>query len=268
MALQRLFGAEFEATADFEFVQVSETYGEAKGAARAADLVVRKKDSQRPSSFILEVQLGIDEEKRCSWPLYAAAERARQGGGHVHVLVVTPSKGVARWAAQPIELDPHNRYQVGVFGPEQFPSFETPEQASESLGLALLWALGKRAETPEIAAQAAHLVTLAASTKSDQVFVTCYDALRERLDEAIMAHLEKLMELNPENFSTEFSRKHVAVGAIGATRKAILEALDVRGIDVRQPVRDRINSTTDLDLLAEWHRKAITVSSAEQLFED
>lgn len=268
MALSRLEGV--DASGQFELVQVSETYGEAKGAARAADLVLRQVSptQKTPHSFIGEVQLGIDAEKRLSWPLYAIAERARQGGGFVEVVVITPSRSVAKWAAQPIELDTHNRYHVTVLGPEHLPSFDTPEQAAEALGLAMLWALGQRHEGPEKAALAAHVVTLAARTKSDHLFVTCYDALRERLDEAALAALEKLMQLNPDNLATEFSRKHVTSGLVLGKRQALLDFLEGRGLVVSSEARQHINDTTDLDLLTEWTRRAGTVQTVDELFED
>jgi hypothetical protein len=260
-----------DAEGHFQVVQASETFGEAKGAARAADLVLRRigaSGSAPPHSFIVEVQLGVDPEKLLSWPLYATAERARQQGGHVQVLVVTPSRAVARWASQPIALDPHNAYRVAVLGPEQFPTFETPEQAAESLGLAMLWALSQRHEGPELAAKAAHLVTLAARSKSDQVFVSCYDALRERLDQAALAALEKLMQLNPDNLATEFSRKHVTSGLVLGKREAVRRVLEARNLTPTQTIRERIDGTTDLDLLDEWLTKAATIGSLDELFED
>jgi hypothetical protein len=44
--------------------------------------------------------------------------------------------------------------------------------------------------------------------------------------------------------------------------------LDARGLDVTDAQRERVLACSDLDTLARWHRRAVTVASADALFED
>ncbi|WP_369170228.1 hypothetical protein AB5J49_21380 [Streptomyces sp. R28] len=47
----------------------------------------------------------------------------------------------------------------------------------------------------------------------------------------------------------------------------VLDVLDVRGIHVTEAVRERITSCGDPETLRRWHRRAITASTAEEIFE-
>ena len=246
----------------------SESFGTSQGAVRAADLVLRFSDGTYDTlSVVVEVQLDIKPGKLRSWPLYATAQRARLGVPAV-VVVITPSRAVAKWAAEPIDLGAGNQFRVLVLGPEQLPAFSSAEEAAGSIAFALLWALAQREKDAETAAKAAYLVTLAARSLQDQLFVACYNAVRERLNEAALSQLEKLMQIDPQNLATEFSRKHVTTGLVREAVQAVFDIVETRGFVVPEDMRKRIQDTQDLELLRDWRRRAITIEHIDELFED
>jgi hypothetical protein len=46
----------------------------------------------------------------------------------------------------------------------------------------------------------------------------------------------------------------------------ILRILDLRAIDIPDAARERVNGCTDLELLGTWFDRALTVTTAEELF--
>ncbi|TWD15159.1 hypothetical protein FB570_1134 [Streptomyces sp. T12] len=83
-------------------------------------------------------------------------------------------------------------------------------------------------------------------------------------------------ELSPENAVTHFpehgtlfEEKYLAGKSEGKAEgksEAILRALKVRGLTVPDDVRERITGCTDLDTLATWFDRSLTVSEVEGLF--
>ncbi|MBT3167161.1 hypothetical protein HTV80_29310 [Streptomyces sp. Vc74B-19] len=70
---------------------------------------------------------------------------------------------------------------------------------------------------------------------------------------------------------TLFEEKYLegrSEGKAEGKSEAILRALKVRGLTVPDDVRKRITGCTDLDTLATWFDRSLTVSEAEGLFTD
>jgi len=57
-------------------------------------------------------------------------------------------------------------------------------------------------------------------------------------------------------------------GQAAAMSADVLDVLDVRGISVSEEVRQRVQSTTDLEQLRRWHRRAVVVTRANELFDE
>lgn len=78
------------------------------------------------------------------------------------------------------------------------------------------------------------------------------------------------MDIRNYEFQSDFARKYVAQGRAGGKAEgkaeAILAVLDERCILVSSENRERILGTTDLELLNDWIRRAISVPSADELF--
>jgi hypothetical protein len=59
-----------------------------------------------------------------------------------------------------------------------------------------------------------------------------------------------------------------AEGVVEGRAEAVLAFLDARGIEVPDPLRDRITTCNDLHQLDVWIRRAATVASIDDLFAD
>lgn len=102
----------------------------------------------RPSlGLVVELQLNIDAEKQYSWPAYVTNLRARIRCP-VLLMVITSEKGVARWAARPIERGGDSRIVPLVLGPENVPAVTDPVEAQQNVELAVLSARA-HAENPD-----------------------------------------------------------------------------------------------------------------------
>jgi hypothetical protein len=91
------------------------------------------------------------------------------------------------------------------------------------------------------------------------------------LSDAARAALEELMRTEGYEYQSEFARKHQAEGReqgkLEEAARAVLSVLDTRGLELVSDQRDRILASTDLAELERWLRKAVTVSSAAELFD-
>ncbi|MEV4807086.1 hypothetical protein AB0K18_44425 [Nonomuraea sp. NPDC049421] len=67
-------------------------------------------------------------------------------------------------------------------------------------------------------------------------------------------------------YQGEYAEGLLAEGKVQDRAEAVLEVLEIRGLVVPEWVRGRITSCRDLDILREWHFRAITVESAEDVF--
>jgi hypothetical protein len=81
--------------------------------------------------------LARDERKRFTWPVYVAGLRARFECPAA-VLVITPSRNVARWAAKRIEPGPGSSMIPFVLGPDAVPVVTDAVRAQADPELALL----------------------------------------------------------------------------------------------------------------------------------
>jgi hypothetical protein len=80
------------------------------------------------------------------------------------------------------------------------------------------------------------------------------------------------MDSHGQRFFDESQRQSFARGeARGrAAEKAadVLDVLDARGLDITDAQRQRVLGCSDLQALARWLRRAVTVSSTDALFEE
>ncbi|MFJ8599515.1 zinc ribbon domain-containing protein [Streptomyces shenzhenensis] len=57
-----------------------------------------------------------------------------------------------------------------------------------------------------------------------------------------------------------------AEGKAEGKAESVLRILELRNIPVSQPIRDRVNASTDLDQLETWVRRALHATNADELF--
>jgi hypothetical protein len=254
-----------------------------------ADLVALLLDGKPIFAIVVEVQLSRDEDKRKSWPLYLTSLRSRVGCPTA-LLVVAPDAAVARWCAQPIELGhPGFILQPLVMGPDAIPVVLDEQVARKDPELAVLSAMAHGHE--EVGAAIAHTV-LAAMVGLDAERIRLYvDLTMNSLSEATRYALEAVMQSGTYEYQSEFARKYVAQGREEGRQEglqegrqeglqeglqegrhegeqaALFEVLDARGLQMDAGTRQRILACKDLSQLKLWLRKAVSVESAQQLFE-
>ena len=107
LVLQLLRKSNLSPALDYDKVEVvSADLGVAQPPSLAADVVVQLKHKDHAVlAVVIEVQLSVEAAKWYSWPAYAVSARSRYRCDAM-LVVVTPYKHVARWAAKPIVLGP------------------------------------------------------------------------------------------------------------------------------------------------------------------
>jgi uncharacterized ferritin-like protein (DUF455 family) len=87
------------------------------------------------------------------------------------------------------------------------------------------------------------------------------------LNEAARRALEAMMAIGDYEHQSELVRRNVARGAIEAKAAAVLAVLETRGLPIPDAVRQRVQASTDAAELDRWHRRAVLVSTAAEIFE-
>lgn len=234
-----------------------------------ADAVVLLVDGKPVLGVIVEAQLSRDERKRFSWPAYVSVLRARHECP-VELLVVTPERAVAAWAAAPITLDlvGDSVVRPRVLGPDAVPVVTDPAQAAREPELAVLSAMAHgKGDT-----QTAVAVALAATAFLDHLSHEQRVLYLALVESALGDAAKKAFEMHPqtEKLMSSWQRgsfeKGRTEGVVLSKADDIIDVLDARGLSVTDEQRQRITSTTDLELLRTWLRRAVTVASADELF--
>ncbi|MDO3647181.1 hypothetical protein [Nocardia mangyaensis] len=209
----------------------------------------------------VEVQLDAKDVRRWKWPVYLTTLRARLCCPVV-LLVVTPSRKVAKWAEQPIELDTFGSViQPQVLGPDRFPLVTDSGEARRCPERAVLSAMAHGAGP--------HMDEVLAAFLSGLM----KDLVDEALTTAASRRLEELMERTPEyrgRIATKYMAKGReegrAEGRAETAARAVLTVLTARGLELSAAQRAQLAECTDQVQLDEWLKQAITATSANELF--
>jgi hypothetical protein len=226
-----------------------------------ADVVVLLLDGELPCwVLIVEVQLGIDDDKRFTWTEYTMGARARYRCP-VGLLVVAPDPGVAAWCAAPIETGiPGFVLRPPVLGRTAVPVVTDPAEAARRPELAVLSAMAHG--QGELGAAIAGAVLPAIRALDDQRARFYGDVVLNSVNEAARRALEAMMK--GYQYQSDFAKKYYGEGRAEEAARAVLAVLRVRGIAVSESVRDRIQAEKDPAQLEHWLEKAaVAVSLAE-----
>ena len=214
--------------------------------------------------LIVEVQLGIDHQKRYSWPEYTMGSRAKHRCP-VGLLVVAPDPDVAAWCAEPIETGILGFVlRPPVLGRKTVPVVTNPAEAARRPELGVLSAMAHgESELGEAIAAA----VLPAILRLDDERVRFYgDLVLNSLTEATRQSLETKMK--GYEYQTEFAKKYVAQGRTEKGASDVLTVLRVRGIAVPDSARERILAQKDPEQLERWLEKAIVAASVAEMLDD
>ena len=244
---------------------------EAVPAEFYADLVILLVDGKPVLGIVVEVQLGIDGDKRFSWPAYLAVLRARHRCGCC-LLVVCPSAVIARWASTPIALGPGAQLTPLVLGPGGTPVVTDTAKARRFPELALLSVMAHGKGDTQTAVNIARVAAAAASDLASDNQALYLDLIESALGEAA----RKAFEMLPETYKfqgpsylrgkAEGKAEGEAKGKAEGEAKAVLAILEARSIAVTETQRDQILQCSDFDLLNSWVRKAVVLTDVDELF--
>ncbi len=242
-----------------------------------ADVVVRlRRGDDVRHALIVEVQLGKDERKKWTWPLYATALRARE---HVPVtlLVLAPRAAVADWASLPIELgQPASAFVPLVLGPSLVPMVTRSADAERSPELALLSVLahGHGPDATAIAIAAIHSLHLL-DADAGRFY---YDFILGALNDAARKALEQYMlgiDLSKYEWQSDFAKKHIAQGVAQGVAQgrlegkidALLFALNSSGLRPTTEQVAMIRACRDDHALNTWIVRAASASSVADVLD-
>lgn len=238
--------------------------------------------------FIVEAQGEPDPQKRLSWPIYAAGAHARWGCP-VLLVILAPSRRVARWARRPIDVG-HGRFVLHplVLDADVIPWITDAAEARRSPELAVLSVM---AHGHEPGAERIGLAALDAARTLDSQRALLYpDFVHALLGRVARAALEKLMNLENYQFQSPFFRKLYAKCEREATRKgraaglaegkaeglaeglaegqaaALLALLRQKGFTLEAATRERIAACRDLRKLKRWLARVLDARSLADVF--
>ena len=244
--------------------------GQIAPAAYHADLVVLLTDGEPVYGIVVEVQLRADENKRYSWPLYAAALRARLRCP-TSVLVVAPDSSTARWAAAPLAMGhPGSSFAALVLRPGAVPRVIDPDTAAAAPELAVLSALAHANARGGIEVVVA---ALSAAAGLDERRAALYaDLVMASLSDAVTQELNAMVQSGEYQYQSKFAKEHIAKGraeGIAAGKaEVVLRILAGRGLSVSDVQRSRVLECTDNATLDRWVDRALQATSIDDVFDD
>lgn len=250
---------------------------EIKPLERRVDTLLRI-DTLMDGSYLLavEAQGKKDPDKPASWAYYLAYLHAKYRLPAV-LLVTCQDKGTATWASGPFIFGPDYWPMLTirplVLGPHNVPVLTDARTAAKDIALATLSAIthGKDAN-----ADAILRVHAAALRTVDEETAEFFAELTELgLGSAPAAKTWRhLMTVDLAFFRSETSERLRAEGRVLGREEGraqgraedILRILERRGIETPETVRDQVTSCTDLGTLDTWFDRALTATTAEDLF--
>ncbi|MET9516127.1 hypothetical protein [Streptomyces sp. NPDC002994] len=219
------------------------------------DALLRIDTADPAGSFLLAVQAQEKEDptRRASW-VYSLTRFNLEYGVPSVLLVVCQDRSTAAWAADPVDIGhpqwPTLTMRPLVLGPHNVPAITDPAAAADNILLATLSAIthGKAPDANAV------LKALAAGLRA--------------VGKDTASIVLELAELGLGTAAVAQIWRHLMFieGRLEARMEDILLLLTQRGIDVPDDTCERITACIDLDTLGVWLTRAITVSSAEDLF--
>jgi hypothetical protein len=181
--------------------------------------VLRDTAGEAVAAVVTEIQLGYDEGKRRTWPVYVTAARAIYDCP-VTLLVLAPDPAVARWAGWPINLGhPGFVLRPVVIGYAQVPRVCDVATARGAPELAVLSAMAHRDLETAVAAEAG-LDGLPEDKQRlywDVILLSLPDALRQVLEVRMLEGYE---------YQSDFARKYYGQGREEGLKKGREEGLE------------------------------------------
>lgn len=246
---------------------------ESRPVERRVDTLLRL-DSEDGDSLLLavEAQGKKDPAKPASWAYYLSYLYTKYRVPPL-LLVVCQDRSTAEWASCAVHIGPPQwpalTLRPLVAGPHNMPRITRTVEARKDLALATLSAI-THAGDPDIGA-ILKAVSGALRDEPEDLSTTLAELIAQGLGRRPAAQLWRhLMAVDLSFFkspiSEEIRDEGRAEGRVEGRAEDILLILERRGVDVPDEARERITGCGDLDTLSRWLVRAVTASSAEEIF--
>ncbi|MFG2148084.1 hypothetical protein ACGFRG_28420 [Streptomyces sp. NPDC048696] len=252
---------------------------ETRPLERRVDTLLRlEMGDDEPLLLAVEAQGKKDPAKPASWAYYASYLLTKYRLQPM-LLVVCQDRATAEWAARPVRFGPPQwpllTLRPLVAGPHNMPVITDPAEVNKDLALATL-ALITHVTSPDIGAILKSMTTVLRDTPH-AIAYPIIELIAQGLGKHPAAALwRKLVAVDLSFYKSSLSEElrdegraeGQAKGEAKGQADAILFILARRGIDVPDEARERITSCDDLDILHHWLDRALTASSADEVFAD
>ncbi|MEV8284284.1 hypothetical protein [Streptomyces niveus] len=244
---------------------------ESRPVERRVDTLLRlDTEHEEPLLLAVESQGKKDPDKPASWTYYLSYLYAKYKTPPV-LLVVCQDRATAEWAARPVHIGPKQWASLTlrplVAGPHNMPLITNAADARKDLALATLSAI-THADDPDIGAI---LKSLSAALREapESLAGPLVELTAQGLGKRPAAEQwRNLVAVDLSFYTSPLSEEIRDEGRAQQAARMLLLALERRGVAVSDEARERITSCDDVDLLEQWHGRAITAASAEEIFED
>ncbi|MGW2637647.1 hypothetical protein [Streptomyces sp. NPDC001348] len=239
---------------------------------RRVDTLLRI-DTADSGSYLLavEAQGAKDPDKPASWCYYLAHLYAKYQLPPL-LVVVCNDRATAAWAARHVEIGPSQwpalTLRPLVLGPDNVPVMTTPATVADDLPMTVLSAVLHRRD-PEVKAilEAMAPVLRDLQGHDEDTADIFIELTAQGLGKTPAAELwRRLVAVDTSFFKSPLAEELRDEGRAEGKAEAILRLLDRRGIEVSDKERERIATCDDLDLLDLWFDRAISATSARQVF--
>ncbi|MFI1097063.1 hypothetical protein [Streptomyces sp. NPDC020917] len=244
---------------------------EIKPLERRLDTLLQVETADGGSYLLaVEAQGRKDPDKHCSWAYYLSYLYAKYRMPPL-LLVVCQDEATAQWAKMPFHLGtPMWRtltLRPLVLGPHNVPIVADVASAAEDIPVAVFSVL-THSRHPH--ADTMLRALSAALRKADPDTADLFKEITELgLGTSPAAEIWRdLMAIPTSFFRSETAEKVREEGRVQSRAEDTLTALQLRGIEVSDDVRERVESCTDSDLVRLWFHRAVTAERAEDIFGD
>lgn len=232
-------------------------------------IVLEGRDDQQGmpvQAIVIECQNSRDAGKRFTWPVYVTNVRARLRCPVV-LLVVTPTKSLASWCAEPIDAGGgyliHRPLTMAL---DALPLVTTMAEARAQPERTVFAAFARCHRDPSVLDVVPAALAVLAQDKGtlypDHIMAALSGVARKRLEEQVKIFEDKY---KTDLFAAPY-REGRAEGITEGMATSVLNVLEARGIDVDADARARIMDCSDEEQLGAWLRCALTITTTDELF--
>ncbi|MFC5173937.1 hypothetical protein [Streptomyces mutomycini] len=236
---------------------------------RRVDTLLRiETENDGPFLLAVEAQGRKDPDKPTSWAYYLAhlLEKYRLP---TTLLVVCQDHSTARWAARPVPLGapqwPALTLRPLVAGPHNMPVITDVAEARKDPAFTTL-ALITHADDPDIGAILKTLSTTLRDTP-ESIANPLIELTAQGLGNRPAAQQwRNLVAVDLSFYTSPLSEEIRDEGRAAGRAEDILRLLELRGVTVPVEAREKIAGCDDLHLLDRWFSRAVTTTTAEDVF--